>query len=365
MVKAKCDTCGKTISIKPYKYKKFKYHFCDKVCFLQWQRENTPKGKNSPQHKEKVMVSCEYCGKKFEKYPAWAKRTKMHFCSKKCLYNWKREHPKRGSDSPCWNSELVSCDFCGKEIYLPKHRLVSEKNFCSKKCYFAWIRANPPVGKKNPNWNRIKIKCDFCGKDIYKKPSRVNSHNALFCSKRCYDNWQIENTLRGKDNTRWNRIKVECSYCGKIIEKTPYRLKRYKNQFCDVKCFKRWKKENSSGEINPNWNGGKFPYYGQDWLKQRRLALERDRYKSVISGEYANIVHHIMPLKKYIEHAFDLFLYHIPYISYSTFNLLPYDLFIPDAFFEEANRLSNLVVVSSEEHPKIEGKAIEDIINVA
>ena len=365
MVKTKCDFCRAEIKVKPSKMKKFKRHFCNKDCFNKWSKYNTPKGKDSPHYKEKAKLTCEYCGKEFEKYHAWAKRTKMHFCSNKCLHNWKREHPIKGKDSSCWNSELISCGFCGKEFYLPKHRLASEKHFCSRECQFDWIRANPKIGENNPNWTRIKLTCDFCGKLIYQAPSKIKLCNHHFCGKDCFDNWQ--KTISGKKHKDWNRVKVECSYCGKSIEKIPYRIKTYKNQFCGAHCFKEWKKENSNGEMNYHWNGGSFPYYGDSWVKSRKIALENAGFKSEVSNVPAKTVHHIILLKSYIEHAFDLFLYHIPNISFESFKILPYDLLIPGVFFDEANNVSNLIVLTSSEHPKLEGKPpsfFEEIRNV-
>ena len=358
MVKTKCDFCGAEIKVKPSKMKKFKRHFCNKDCFNKWSKYNTPKGKDSPHYKEKAKLTCEYCGKEFEKYHAWAKRTKMHFCSNKCLHNWKREHPIKGKDSSRWNSELISCDFCGKEFYLPKHRLVSKNHFCSTDCYFSWIRANPKIGKDNKDWNRKKTRCDLCGEVMYCTPSRLKLYNHQFCSKECYDLWQKQYAPRGKDNKFWKRVKLSCSCCGKIIERANYRDKTYNDQFCSKECFVKWKKETSIGKNNPHWNGGKFPYYGTSWAKNRRITLENARFKSEISNIPAKTVHHIMPLKSFIEHAFDLFLYHIPDISFESFKILPYDLLIPDIFFDEANDISNLIVLTSSEHPRYEGEPL-------
>jgi len=45
----------------------------------------------------------------------------------------------------------------------------------------------------------------------------------------------------------------------------------------------------------------------------------------------------------------------IPSITLSSFKVLPYYLLIPDAIFEEANKESNLICVTRNEHPEIEG----------
>lgn len=457
MVKTKCDFCGAEIKVKPSKMKKFRCHFCNISCHNRWLKDNSPKGKNSPHWKEKVVVRCMFCGKEFKKQGAWVKRTKMHFCSRDCLHSWKREHPKKGKKSVRWNSELVSCAFCGKKFYLPQHRLLSKHHFCSNGCHFSWIRANPKLGKDNPMWNRVKVFCSNCGKEFYEKPSRIKMHKNHFCNKKCYNLWQKQQAPRGKNNKFWNRVELSCSYCGKIIERTPNRVKQFSTQFCDRNCFTQWKKENlfgknnpcwnrvdiscafcgkeifvkksrskkttfcsrecfiswkketsvgknnpnysaikticdfcgkeiykekskykrhkhhfcsngccskweinntPKGENNPQWKGGGFPYYGDSWAKNRRIALETAGFKSEISNIPAKTVHHIMPLKSFIEHAFDLFLYHIPGISFESFKILPYDLLIPDIFFDEANDIGNLIVLTSSEHPRYEGEPL-------
>lgn len=38
--------------------------------------------------------------------------------------------------------------------------------------------------------------------------------------------------------SRMKRIEVKCFYCGRKLLRTPFRIKRYKYQFCDRECHR-------------------------------------------------------------------------------------------------------------------------------
>jgi len=114
-------------------------------CKANWQKENI-KGKNHPNWKKKVVVVCNFCGKQFEKYPAWVKKCNKHFCSKKCHTAWQRKNPLKGEKSKRWNSTLLHCNFCNKELYVPNYKKKYKHHFCSRECYQS-ERENPqPLG---------------------------------------------------------------------------------------------------------------------------------------------------------------------------------------------------------------------------
>lgn len=67
------------------------------------------------------------------------------------------------------------------------------------------------------------------------------------------------------------------------------------------------------GELHHRWKGGREPYYGRNWHKQRRHVRERDQYRCQHCGqtegehlrEYGSElhVHHVVPLRKFTEPA--------------------------------------------------------------
>jgi 5-methylcytosine-specific restriction endonuclease McrA len=114
---------------------------------------------------------------------------------------------------------------------------------------------------------------------------------------------------------------------------TPCRIKKSTNVFCSKTCQGAWSSENHRGDNNPAWRGGKTEYYGPNWKKQRKLAIERDTHKCRMCGIdqselYRKLdVHHI--------------------VRFMSFGLDRY---------EEANRLDNLISLCPSCHAKVEGK---------
>lgn len=75
---------------------------------------------------------------------------------------------------------MKKCKGCKKET------LIRENNkFCSQECYFKW-----QVGKNNPAWNSKILECENCSKEIKVNEWRINRFEHHFCSKDCYDEWQ-------------------------------------------------------------------------------------------------------------------------------------------------------------------------------
>lgn len=99
-----------------------------------------------------LVRTCIICGtqiriKKFHSDKGWGK-----YCGKKCQY----EGQKKG--------RLVSCAFCGKEIYRAPSGLkksISKKYFCSFKCHCSWENINNRKAENAPNWKT--------GKTVYRE----------------------------------------------------------------------------------------------------------------------------------------------------------------------------------------------------
>ena len=75
----------------------------------------------------------------------------------------------------------------------------------------------------------LRFKCEFCGEIFYKTKSQFikNSRKDYrFCSFKC------------KTNGSYKKVEINCSNCGKIIEKTPYQIKNSKSGyvFCSSSC---------------------------------------------------------------------------------------------------------------------------------
>lgn len=98
-----------------------------------------------------------------------------------------------------------------------------------------------------------------------------NRHIKIFCSSKCYSKNRYKNS----------RVEIRCLICGRLY----HRSKFGKSTICRS-CI-------GKGKLNPNWKGGfrywKYGRYGCDncglsWKKQRKLALERDKYTCQLCG---------------------------------------------------------------------------------
>lgn len=164
--------------------------------------------------------------------------------------------------------------------------------------------------------NRV---CAWCGKSFHEPPSRAKGkYKHDFCSVKCYSEWKKK------------KIQVKCEHCGKIVKRTPNYLETYRHVFCSKRCMGlAW-----GGERNPTWKGGYEPYYGPNWYKQRRKALERDNHICQLcdapeNGREHN-VHHIVPFREFGRER-----------------------------YEEANRLENLITLCDHHHAKVENGEVE------
>ena len=218
----------------------------------------------------------------------------------------------------------VKCDLCGKE-FLSYHKIDRSKHhFCSRKCKGKWWSENIR-GKNHPNWRGTKVrsKCDYCGRAYTVKRKDLKGRKNHFCSHECY--WKWLSDKKGEDHPLWNRVDVKCTYCGEKLTRHPYRLRNHGNHFCSYKCYWRW----AVGVNSPFWKGGHEPYYGPNYLSQRRKARSRDDYTCQMCGREedgrALGVHHIIPFRE--------------------FGLGRY---------KEANQLSNLITVCRHCHVKAE-----------
>jgi 5-methylcytosine-specific restriction endonuclease McrA len=114
-----CSNCGNCFTKPRSDAVGQENHFCDRDCFNSWHT-----GKNNHQFDEaKVEMSCDNCGKLFERYRS--KISESNFCSKDCKYKFSRKDGFDGNfyHSSQWerrrkeirNRDDNSCVWCGEE----------------------------------------------------------------------------------------------------------------------------------------------------------------------------------------------------------------------------------------------------------
>lgn len=260
---------------------------------------DTKRGKNihhSKAHKEQQTITCERCGK-IEQVPPSASDNR--FCSRSCKSEWLGEHLSNRVQRKCSN--------CGDTV--ARRRSVMEDKehvFCNNGCMGEF--------KRKP----IERECYTCGNKVVRHPS--NNPDKTFCSEKCQMEW-------------WSRrVKTECDYCGDVVNKPASAYNETGHNFCDSNCYSSWRLESdfATGKNNGSWKGGVNHYYGENWRRKRREAIERDNERCQLCGKHRDNlsrdlhVHHIRPIRKYDE-------------------------------VEEANKLSNLVSLCTGCHNVWEG----------
>lgn len=114
-----------------------------------------------------VVLTCSVCGKIYSKGAALASRVQHnHYCSIDCKFDNKRT--------------TVTCETCGKEF----DRIISwissdKKNYCSRECANEGLRVKKPI-----------LICDFCGKQFERYPSEIKKmsergYRHVFCCHKC------------------------------------------------------------------------------------------------------------------------------------------------------------------------------------
>ena len=98
--KIKCAFCKKIFRREPSHIARSKRHFCTQLCYSFWLRKNYL-GKKNPQYKEKIVIQCLTCKKK---YKVWPSRIEKKFCSRKCKVIWTKKY-RSGKSSPCYGSK--------------------------------------------------------------------------------------------------------------------------------------------------------------------------------------------------------------------------------------------------------------------
>lgn len=158
----------------------------------------------------------------------------------------------------------------------------------------------------------VKYECHICGDDVGGKSSAM---------------MHIRVEHRGSDI---DFEILECPWCG--IEFYASAANAEDRRFCSSTCQGEWVSEYRSDKDSPRWKGGQVEY-GDNWVKARRRALERDEFYCQICG-----------LQKGESH-----------IRIEVHHIVPVRLFDQP---EEANRLSNLVALCSRCHGKWEGMPV-------
>lgn len=117
--------------------------------------------------------------------------------------------------------------------------------------------------------NFIYKECEKCSRIFKGKRSEVNRGNARFCSRKC--------SAKRPNPNRRNRVKVTCSYCNVIFERTKSKLVGSSSglYFCSREHKDKAQRIGGISEIQP-------PHYGTTLTDYKQLALRN--YEPICIG---------------------------------------------------------------------------------
>ncbi len=97
---------------------------------------------------------------------------------------------------------IIICDYCGKEKKKDYSKVKRSKNhYCDRKCFGLAHR------------NRISVKCSYCGKNKKVKRAELKNKKNFFCNQEHHNKWMSENQIRENCPTyKGGRNKVKGGY---------------------------------------------------------------------------------------------------------------------------------------------------------
>ena len=148
---------------------------------------------------------------------------------------------------------------------------------------------------KDTNKRTIVDKCIICGKTRKRRPSEIENHRKILCSRKCFSKYRSL-YLSGKNSSNWIESNKKCIICGKEFHIKP---SHYNTRItCSYQCMARLYKQRMKGRGNPNYRGGvsfkkKCGLYGignsayskgKNSERKARILLQKQGYYVMRSG---------------------------------------------------------------------------------
>lgn len=267
---------------------------------------------------------CQYCKKSFER-----NRKTFKYCCRRCAYDdriGKPRHPNSGRKRTKKPTQFI-CQYCNhpfERFVKPSQRERCTFEFCSPAC-------------RNKTRTLGKVPCPICGKLFKPQVHMMGGIRKKHCSKKCADESQRHprkespNEIEVDIIKNYSRLGVDF-FVDKysMTRSAVYNIAQKYNVKLDPDIYRRRvhgaAREYMSTPNNPNWQGGiTCQEWGDDWAKQRKKALKRDKNKCQICFKEGNVVHHIKPRR--------------------LFN---------DNNIQDMNKLSNLITLCDKHHIPVE-----------
>ena len=184
-------------------------------------------------------------------------------------------------------AKLVTCNYCGKEIYRSLSVIKkNKKNYCS---YPHFALGNIPYNKGKSKYTPQEKKCLCgCGKKIV-SPDKKGRARQFFVGHSLYK--PTTSWCKGKKLSEDHKKKLSEAHKGKI-------------------AWNKGKKSIQTGSKHWNWKGGIWPRSNKtvEYKTWRQAVYERDNYTCVSCGGGNGILeaNHIFPWAKYPQSRFEV-----------------------------------------------------------
>lgn len=214
-----------------------------------------------------IYTNCCICGLKIKRTKFEMHKNERNYCSKECYAEGMKVF-LRGENNPNYKgkSYLGECSYCSKEIVITDYekRYVKKHHYCSTKCK-SQHQKEINLGENNPKYRSIKCSCSFCGKVLYRTPNYINSRINIYCSKECIADWQSK-FWRGENHPNYNpTISLEDRENRRNFDGYAYwRREVFKRDNYTCQCCG----DDKGGNLNAHHKDG---YH---WAKDKRIEID-------------------------------------------------------------------------------------------
>jgi ribosomal protein S27E len=213
----------------------------------------------------------------------------------------------KGHKHPDSTRVTVECDHCGNEKVVTQSAANKQDNhFCDNSCKYQYRSESEEwCGSNHHRYNRVVVNCDYCGNELERLPGRVERHDNMYCDVECQSKYRKqEGMYEGEDNPVYNSTTLECVQCGDEFT-VPVSIADQGRKCCSKECGYEYVSETYSGKNSWNYTGYDNESYGDHWQETRDEVRERDSYECQDCGVNESEldreldVHHIVPLRKF------------------------------------------------------------------
>ena len=184
-VEAACEQCGGSYQTFPCLSEDSR--FCSYSCKYNWMGENLC-GENNPNHSERVVVECVYCGANLSRYPSQDGENKQHFCDKSCYDTWQRDTDSNtGISHPCWKGGGPW--HYGHNWTKQRRRARNRDQHRCQDCGMVESEHLEKYGRKNPVHHITPARTFRSGGEIDAEEANALSNLITLCDS-CHPKWE-------------------------------------------------------------------------------------------------------------------------------------------------------------------------------